>query len=88
MFEQKKLEQIVDEVLYTLPLSEFVVLNKRCGRCGEPMTQKDLGIELYISTSRVGQIEAKALQRICWHHPDKVKELQPFLYQVLSRRIP
>ena len=49
------------------------------------MTQKDLGIELYISTSRVGQIEAKALQRICWHHPDKVKELQPFLYQVLSR---
>ena len=85
MFEQMKLEQIVAEALAGLSERERYVLEKRYGYRGDPVMQKDLAAEFGISAARIGQIEGKALRRIWWENPEKLKELQPFLYQALSQ---
>ena len=84
MSEQMNIEQIVDEVLATLTERERYVLEQRYGYRGDPVKQKDLAAEFGISAARIGQIEGKALRRIWWEHPGKLKELHPFLHQALS----
>ena len=79
-----ELEKIVEETLATLTERERYVLENRYGYRGDPVMQKDLAAEFGISAARIGQIEGKALRRIWWEHPEKLKELQPFLYQALS----
>lgn len=77
------IKQIVDEALKTLTDRERLVLELRYGHGGKPVTQKDLGIELSISGSRIGQIEEGALRKL--RHPYRIKKLQPFLYQAVSQ---
>ena len=84
MSEQMNLEQIVEAALSPLTERERYVLEQRYGYRGDPVKQKDLAAEFGISAARIGQIEGKALRRIWWEHPEKLKELQPFLYQALS----
>lgn len=43
---------------------EIKVIRLRYGYEGEPLTQKDTGRELNVSSARVGQIEAKALAKL------------------------
>lgn len=78
-----KLEQIVDEVLKVLPDRERYVLERRYGYRGEPVSQKDIGIEFGVSRARVGQIEEKALREL--RYSDHIKDLEPFLYQAVSQ---
>lgn len=84
MSEQVCLEQIVDEALGALTDRARYVLEQRYGYRGKPVTQKDLGIKLGVSHSRVGQIEEGALRKL--RYPlDRIKRLESFLPQALSR---
>lgn len=83
MFEQMKLEQIVDEVLAGLTERERYVLEQRYGYNGKPRTQKDIAIEFGVNHSHISKIEQKALIQL--RYQPTIKELYSFLYEALSR---
>ena len=68
----------IDKVLSELNEREIKVLNMRFGLDGsEPMTLEAIGNELKVSSSRVMQIEAKALRKL--RHPSRSRQLRELL---------
>ena len=73
----------VDGVLKTLSDRESQILKWRCGYEGKVRTQKDLAADFCVTTTRIQEIERKALRKL--RHPSRIKYLQPFLYTALSQ---
>lgn len=73
----------VDGILNTLSDREHHILKLRCGYEGKVRTQKDLGLQFNIATTRVQQIETSILRKL--RHPTRIKKIQPFMNLALSR---
>jgi DNA-directed RNA polymerase sigma subunit (sigma70/sigma32) len=65
-------------VLRTLKPKEQIVLRLRYGlNGGEPRTLREVGGELHLAGSRIGQIEGRALRRL--RHPSRSRKLMDFV---------
>jgi RNA polymerase primary sigma factor len=72
------LQELIDEVLYTLPVKEQKVLRMRFGLDdGYSHTLEEVGYVFNVTRERIRQIEAKALRRL--KHPTRSKKLRDYL---------
>ncbi len=72
------LQELIDEVLYTLPEKEQKVLRMRFGLDdGYSHTLEEVGYVFNVTRERIRQIEAKALRRL--KHPTRSKKLRDYL---------
>lgn len=76
--EQLDVENTVNSVLETLTEREKYVLMLRFGIEGSEQTLEETGKKLNVTSTRIRQIELKALRKL--RHPDRVKLLRP-LYE-------
>jgi RNA polymerase primary sigma factor len=72
------LQELIDEVLSTLPEKEQKVLRMRFGLDdGYSHTLEEVGYVFNVTRERIRQIEAKALRRL--KHPTRSKKLRDYL---------
>ena len=75
-FENKSMEDVIEEVLSTIPKKEMVILKERFGFEGDAKTLKELSAMLHSSINIIRCYENRALRML--RHPSRSRVLREY----------
>ena len=75
-FETKSVEEVIEEILSTLPRKEMIILKNRFGFEGDVKTLKELSTMLKSNINIIRCYENRALRML--RHPSRSRELREY----------
>ena len=75
-FETKSVEEVIEEILSTMPRKEVIILKNRFGLEGEVKTLKELSVMLKSNINIIRCYENRALRML--RHPSRARELRKY----------
>ena len=75
-FETKSVEEVIEEILSTMPRKEVIILKNRFGLEGDIKTLKELSVMLKSNINIIRCYENRALRML--RHPSRARELRKY----------